>query len=80
MSQEITNETFQLRKINNYNLRHSLLFIVPPVHSVCNGTEFTAYLGANIWKMISSEIKTLTLLQVLNRELRHGNMIIAHGD
>ena len=72
MSQEITNETLQLRKTNNYNLRHPSLFTVLPVHSVCNGIEFAAYLGPKIWKMIPSGKKTSTLLQVLNRELRHG--------
>ena len=39
-----------------------------------------AYLGPENWEIIPSEIKTLTLLQVLNKELSAGNLIIAHAD
>ena len=39
------------------------------MHSVYNETESAAYLGLKNWEIIPSEIKTLTLLQILNKEL-----------
>ena len=45
MSPETANEILQLREINDYNLTHPLLFIVPPVQSVFNGTECATYRG-----------------------------------
>ena len=50
------------------------------MHSVYNETESAAYLGLKNWEIIPSEIKTLTLLQVLNKELSAENLIIAHAD
>ena len=45
MSPETANEILQLREINDYNLTHPLLFIVPPVQSVFTGTECATYRG-----------------------------------
>lgn len=59
MSTKNANEILQLREINHYNLRHSSLFTVHPVHSVYNGTKSAAYLRPKIWEMSPSEIKNI---------------------
>ena len=56
---DITIEIFWFRKINQYNLRCLSHFVVPPVHSTCNGTWSTACLGPKIWSHQKSKTYTL---------------------
>ena len=48
MSPKIMNEIFQLREKSRYNLRYTSEFIIPPIHSVYNGSESVSYLKPKI--------------------------------
>ena len=59
MSPEITNEIFLLREKPHYNLRYTSKFIIPPIHSVCNGSKSVSYIGPKIWKLIPPVIRQI---------------------
>ena len=52
MSSKIMNETLQLREKYHYNLRYTVEFIIPWIHSVYHGSEYVSYLGPKIRELV----------------------------
>ena len=59
MYPEIMNEIFQLREKSHYNLRYTSESIIPPIHSVCHGSESLSCLGRKIWELIPPVIRQI---------------------
>ena len=50
ISPEIMSEVFNLREETHYNLKNTTRFLVDPIHSVFNGSEWASYLSPKIWE------------------------------
>ena len=70
MSPEITNGIFQLREKSRYNLRHTSEFIIPPIHSVYNGSESVSYLAPKIWELIIPIIRQIDTLSGFKKAIK----------
>ena len=55
------NGIFKLRENTHYNLRGTSQYLVDPIHSVFNGSEWASYLGAKIWEEIPTDIRNKDL-------------------
>ena len=70
MSPEIMIGIFKLRENTHYNLRRTSQFLVDPIHSVFNGSEWASYLGPKIWEQIPFKIKNINSLVEFKKEIR----------
>ena len=78
LSLPLMNKIFKLRAENPYNLRHISVFSRPMVKSVYHGTECISFLVPKIWDMLPEKLKNIENLEHFKKELKHGNLIIAH--
>ena len=70
MSPEIMNEIFQLTEKSHYNLRYTSEFIIPPIHSVCHGSESHCYLGPKLWELIPPVIRQIDTLSEFKKAIK----------
>ena len=63
-------EIFNKRNLN-YQLRHTLLFSIPPVKSVNNGTESLSCLGTIIWDIVPAEVKKVKTLSAFKSGIKN---------
>ena len=65
----IFTEIFNKRN-TNYQLSHTSHFSVPPVRSVCNGTESLSLLGPKIWDIVPTELKEVKTLSAFKSGIK----------
>ena len=70
MSSIIMKEIFSFGGNNNYNLRSSTHLSRPILHTTYYGTEFTKYLGAEIWELISQKIKEANCMSSFKNKVK----------
>ena len=70
------NDIFKLRENTYYNLRHTLQFLVDPIHSVFNGSESGSYLGPKSWEEIPTDIKNKDSLIGFKKEIKKWKPLI----
>ena len=75
----IFNEIFSKRSVQ-YNLHHASEFSVPNVKNTFHSTELLSYLGPKIWDLVPKELKELSSLSALKRQLKNGSLKIALVD
>ena len=71
LSPAVFNETFPVKQVKKYNLRHTSDFSVPHVRSINYGFESLAYLGPKIWELIPSDMKEIDSLNEFKNKIKH---------
>ena len=67
---KLVSDCFKLNNMTVYNTRSRSTFYSRPVRTVFYGTESLSHLGPNIWELVSSDMKNLSILTAFRKVIK----------